>query len=112
MSYGSSGNDSPSAAYEKAKGHSTVCLPACTVGNLTEIKSRLASISYSQRDGYATSILENVTPFTFVEGILFVTSPFCILACQDAHFMKQLISVFADLEDLEEVASLNMYEPP
>ena len=61
-----------------------ISLPVCTVNNLLEIKEKMSSVSPTHREAYSNIIMEN-----------------------DADYMKRLLVLFSDLEDLEDVEGLS-----
>jgi hypothetical protein len=60
-----------------------VSLPECTNANLQEIRDKLVCVATSQREAFSNFVMEN-----------------------DAEFLKKLLMLFSDLEDLDDVQGL------
>ena len=72
-----------SESLEAGKRASPVFLPFCSASNLDEVKEKLSSQSYINREAYVDAI-----------------------TCNDGSFLLQLINLFSDLEDLEDLECL------
>ena len=79
-------NDEPTSGYQKRSGGVLSGeFPACTVANILEIREIVKHASCSYNDSYVATLLD-----------------------KDGEYLKNLLKIFADLEDLEDLEGLHV----